>query len=58
MGVALSLSSKFLVYHPSEGTIMAMGNNAQGKDKKKGKAAPKKNAKTTPKTTAILKKKA
>ena len=46
-----------LVYHPSEGTIMAKGNNAQGKDKKKAKAAPKKDAKTTPKTTTIPKKK-
>jgi len=45
------------VYHPSEGTIMAKGNNAQGKDKKKAKATPKKGAKTTPKTTAIPKKK-
>ena len=45
------------MYHPSEGTIMAKGNNAQGKDKKKAKATPKKGAKTTPKTTAIPKKK-
>jgi hypothetical protein len=36
---------------------MAKGNNSQGKDKKKAKAAPKKDAKTTPKTPTGAKKK-
>ena len=31
---------------------MAKGNNVQGKDKKKAKAAPKKAAKAAPKTAA------
>jgi hypothetical protein len=39
-----STSSKLLVYPSYEVIIMAKGNNAQGKDKKKAKATPKKNA--------------
>ena len=35
---------------------MAKGNNAQGKDKKKAKAAPKKGAKGTPTKPAAPKK--
>jgi hypothetical protein len=35
---------------------MAKGNNAQGKDKKKAKAAPKKDAKTAPKKATTPKK--
>lgn len=36
---------------------MAKGNNSQGRDKKKAKAAPKKGAKNTPKSTDAPKKK-
>jgi hypothetical protein len=35
---------------------MAKGNNAQGKDKKKAKAAPKKNAKAAPKKASAPRK--
>jgi hypothetical protein len=47
--VTLSSSSRVFVYHESEVRIMAKGNHAQGKDKKKAKAAPKKDAKAAPK---------
>ena len=40
-----------------EVSIVAKGNNAQGKDKKKAKAAPKKDAKAAPKKPAPPKKK-
>jgi hypothetical protein len=47
------------VYRQSEVSIMAKGNNAQGKDKKKkAKAAPKKDAKAAGKSTGTPKKKA
>jgi hypothetical protein len=42
--------------HKREVRIMAKGNNAQGKDKKKAKAAPKKDAKAAPKKPAAGKK--
>ena len=42
--------------HKSEVSIMAKGNNAQGKDKKKAKATPKKDAKAAPKKPAAGKK--
>jgi hypothetical protein len=51
-------SSKSLVYCWHEVSIMAKGNNAQGKDKKKAKAAPKKEAKPAPSKAATPKKKA
>ena len=38
-----------------KGSVMAKGNNAQGKDKKKAKAAPKKDAKAAKKTGAAKK---
>jgi len=38
------------------GRIMAKGNNAQGKDKKKAKASPKKDAKAKPAKPAATKK--
>jgi hypothetical protein len=47
-----STSSKVFVDHQSEESIMAKGNHAQGKDRKKAKAAPKKNAKAAPKKAA------
>ena len=46
-----------LAYRSSEIRIMAKGNNSQGKDKKKAKAAaPKKDAKADPKKGAPPKK--
>src|SRR5438046_2722396 len=39
-------------------SIMAKGNNAQGKDRKKAKAAPKKTARAAPRKAAAPKKKA
>jgi hypothetical protein len=41
--------TKFCVLDTDKGSIMAKGNNAQGKDKKKAKTAPKKGAKPAPK---------
>jgi hypothetical protein len=55
---ASSTSSKSLVDPWNEVSIMAKGNNAQGKDKKKAKAAPKKDAKPAQNKTAAPKKKA
>ena len=51
-GATSSTSSIVLVYRESEVSIMAKGNNAQGKDKKKAKVAPKKDAKAAPKKSA------
>jgi len=44
------------VHQQSEVNIMAKGNNAQGKDRKKAKEAPKKGAKAAPKKAAPPKK--
>ena len=48
---ALSIASR------TEVTVMAKGNNAQGKDKRKAKANPKKGAKGSPKKPAPTMKK-
>jgi hypothetical protein len=44
------------MYHYREESVMAKGNNSQGKDKKKAKVAPKKEAKASPKKAAAPKK--
>jgi hypothetical protein len=56
MWAKLSTPSQSLGYPSCEVSIMAKGNNAQGKDKKKAKAKPKKDAKAAPNKPGAAKK--